>query len=310
MDFVSMVFFYLLKVALFIMAMVLAFNCLQTIKIFIRCYKSGGKRPLKRRFKAGFMNSKHFGPLNLIKWLVYDILRGKSYFKLFGIWCFTGYYGEGKSLGEVNFAFNLQKKHPEMNIKIYSNFNVKGQDGKITCWEDILDLPKNTILLFDEIQSTFTSTRFKDFPMELLWKLTQCRKHGLAIFCTSPVYSRMSIQLRESCDYVIESKNVMKLDRYFKYTFFRADKYERFNQAEGIFDNLKKGKFIEFVYSFVARDLEYSRYNTKEQIDRFDIVGDETPQTKGKALDIKKIENEVYKRVMAEVERRGGLRSA
>ena len=310
MDIVSMVFFLILKVTLLILLAVLTVNAIQTVKIFINCYKSGGRRPLRKRFRAGFMNSKHFGSLNVVKWLIADILKGKSYFKLFGIWCFTGYYGEGKSLGEVNFAFNLQKQHPEMNIKIYSNFNVKGQNGKITCWEDILNLPKNTILLFDEIQSTFTSTRFKDFPLELLWKLTQCRKHGLAIFCTSPVYSRMSIQLRESCDYVIDCKNVFKWDRLFRYTFFRADKYERYIQAEGILQNLRKGSFIEFVYTLVARDLEYSRYNTTEQIDRFDVVGEDEKTTKTKNVNVSQIEDRVYKKVLAEVEKRGGLRSA
>ena len=310
MDFVSMIIFGLIKIALFILSGLLVFNLLETIKVFQRCKKHRGRYPLKKSFKHGFMNYRHFGPLNVIKWIVLDVIRGKSYFKLFGIWCFCGYYGEGKSLGEVNFAFNLKNKHPDMNIKIFSNFNVKGQDGKITKWEDILDLPKNTILLFDEIQSTFTSTKFKDFPLELLWKLTQCRKHGLAIFCTSPVYSRMSIQLRESCDYVIDCKNVFKLDRLFKYTFFRADKYEKFQQSEGILQNLKKSTFIEFIYALVARDLEYSRYNTKEQIDRFDVVEEEKTTSKSKTIDISKIENEVYKKVMNEIEKRGGLRSA
>ncbi len=289
-------------------SVLLIINLIQTMKIFRMCVKSGGRRPLKRRFKAAFMNSTHTGPLNILKWVLWDLFHGKSYFKLFGIWAFTGYYGEGKSLGEVNFAFNLKHKHPEMNIKIYSNFDVKGQDGRIYSWEDILTLPPNTILLFDEIQSTFTSTKFKDFPLELLWKITQCRKQGLAIFCTSPVYTRMSIQLRESCDYVIDCKNVFHLDRWFKYTFFRADKYEAYHDSKGFLDALRKKDYIEFVYTLVARNIDYARYDTKQQIDRFDIVEEKPANVKG--LSAAQLENTIYKKIIADIEKKYGLRSA
>ena len=309
MGFVGSILLLLLKIALGIIACMLFVNLVETVNLLRRCFQAKTEQCRKRLFKELFFNYVHKGPFNLIKWVICDVLRGKNYFKLFGIWCFTGYYGEGKSLGEVNFAFNLKKKHPEMDIKIYSNFNVVGQDGKITGWEDILHLPKNTILLFDEIQSTFTSTKFKDFPLELLWKLTQCRKHGLAIFCTSPVYNRMTIQLRESCDYVIECHNVFHLDRYFRYVFFRADKYEQYNNASGLLAGMRKREYIDFTHSFVARDIDYSLYDTTEQIDRFDVVEEEPKKGKSN-VNLAAIENSVYKRVMNEIEKRGGLRSA
>ncbi len=306
-------FYFALKLLLqfigIILLILFVINFVETIKIFVHCLRIYDyDYAFEKRFARNFMNYKHFGILNVAKWVILDIFRGKSYFKLYGIWAFTGYYGEGKSLGEVNFAFMQKKKHPELNIKIYSNFNVKGQDGKIEKWEDILELPPNTILLFDEIQSTFSSTKFKDFPMELLWKLTQCRKHGLAIFCTTPVFSRMSIQLRESVDFVITSKNVFKLDRLFKYSFFRADEYEKLQNSHGLFDGLKKKQAIEFTYTLVARDLEYRRYDTKEQIERMDVVDDQP--VKSKTLNVKQLENDIVKKVISEIEKRGGLRSA
>lgn len=293
MDIVKMVLSLVGYLILSILVTMLLVNLIQTLTILKRSVKD------KISFRDEFMNYKHFGLMNLAKWVIKDVALGKSYFKLYGIWCFTGYYGQGKSLGEVNFAFQLRKNHPDLDIKIYSNFNVKGQDGKVTCWEDILTLPKNTILLFDEIQSTFTSTKYKDFPIELLWKLTQCRKHGLAIFCTSPVYSRMSIQLRESTDFVVESKNVMNLDRLFKYTFFRSDKYESYYNSDGLLKPLRKREYIEFNHTMVARDIDYSLYDTTEQIDRWDIVDDDNKKTK--SIDTKKLENDIYKRVMGDV---------
>lgn len=294
-----------LRVTLYLVLAVIAFcltiNLVQTVVLFVRRlrYRSSSS------FREDWMDYSHFGPLNVAKWVLHDILQGKSYFRLFGIWAFTGYYGQGKSLGAVTYAFLLQRLHPEMDIKIYSNFDVQGQDGRVDCWEDMLSLPQNTILIFDEIQSTFTSTKFKDFPIELLWKLTQCRKHGLAIFCTTPVYNRMTIQLRESVDYVIECKNVLGLDRYFRYTFFRAPDYELAQSLGGMFADVQRRRLVEMTRSVVARDCDYARYDTNAQIDRWDIV-DEESAAKVCKPNLKQIEDSVYKRVMFEIDRRGG----
>jgi hypothetical protein len=82
----------------------------------------------------------------------------------------------------------------------------------------------------------------------------------------------MSIQLRESTDYVIECKNVFKLDRMFKYTFYRAPEYEKYIDVQGgMMDKLKRKQFIEMTYTVVAQDETYNLYDTEEQIDRWDI---------------------------------------
>lgn len=216
--------------------------------------------------------------VEIMKWVYIDRKREK--YKLYGIWAFTGYFGQGKTLGAVTFARRLQKTYKEKNIKIYSNFNMKGQNGKITSWEDLIKLPACTIVIFDEIQSTFTSLKYKDFPMELLWKITQCRKNELAIFCTTPVYSRMSIQLRESTDYIIECKNVLNLDRYFKYDFYRAPEYEKKGMRE-----IKK----EFTVNVIANNEVYKSYDTNQIVDRFDVVVDNKKSNKKSIEDIIKI---------------------
>lgn len=248
-----------------------------------------------KHFLYHVRDTRYINTVEFIKWVFIDLLRGLDRYKLFGIWCFTGYYGEGKSLGAVNFAFNIKEKNPQKDIKIYSNFNVKGQDGKIKCWQDLIDLPKDSIVIFDEIQSTFTSQKYSDFPIELLWKLTQCRKHGLAIFCTSPVYSRMSIQLRESTDYVIESKNRFGLNRWFTYNFYHAPEYEAIVNVTGINGAIKKKQNREFKYTLIAQDKNYKKYNTTEQIDRWDI--EDKNNKKIKKYDYKKLKNELLKEI-------------
>ncbi len=248
--------------------------------------------------KRHIAETRYSDNIEFIKWVIIDVFRGKDYYKLFGIWCFAGYYGQGKSLGAVNFAFNLKKKYPYKDIKIYSNYDIVGQDGRIKKWQDLLDLPKNTIVIFDEIQSTFSSQKYKDFPIDLLWQLTQCRKKGLAIFCTSPVYSRMTIQLRESTDYVIECKNIFKLDRMFKYDFYHAPDYESYiDNAGGILDKLKKRQFRDQRYTLVAQDANYEMYNTEQIIDRWDIEDANQKDKKVTKYTYDKLRNELLKEI-------------
>lgn len=247
-----------------------------------------------KHFLYHVRKTRYINTIEFLKWVIIDIARGIDRRKLFGIWCFTGYYGQGKSLGAVNFAFEFKKSFNK-KIHIYSNFNVKGQDGKVESWQDLLDLPPNTILIFDEIQSTFSSQKYSDFPIELLWKLTQCRKHGLAIFCTSPVYSRMSIQLRESTDFVIECKNRLKLDRWFSYHFYRAVNYEKITNYEGLNKSMRQRQLREFTYTLVPQDRNYRLYNTVEQIDRWDI--EDKSNKKIKKYDYQNLRNELIKEI-------------
>ncbi|MCX7746586.1 MAG: zonular occludens toxin domain-containing protein [Clostridia bacterium] len=260
------------------------------------CFKNRSKRKhaLKIRIKHKLFHIRDFQYLFLfefIKWVIIDILRGKDRFKLFGIWAFTGYYGQGKTIGAVTFALRLKKRYKD--IKIYTNFNMRGQDGKITCPEDIVKLEfveGRKIIIFDEIQSTFSSTSWADFPLELLWGLTQCRKNQMCVFASTPVYTRMSIQLRESTDKVIVCKNVFNLDRWFRYKFYRAEDYEEYRE-----NKLKLLQNCLMTIAFVASDKHYKRYNTKEIVQRFELED----QKGSKGVSSKKLadlKNELIKR--------------
>ncbi len=283
--------FYLLGILVLIaVGILLIYITIKTLIILIKCKFKDIRKNIKE--------TRYINIIEFIKWVFLDLKRGKDYFKLFGIWCFTGYYGQGKSLGAVNYAFELKKKYPYKNIKIYSNFKIEGQDGRITKWQDLLELPRNTIVVFDEIQSTFTSQKYKDFPIDLLWKLTQCRKHGLAIFCTSPIFSRISIQLRESTDYVIISKNILKLDRWFTYEFFHGDMYENYLVNNGgLFDAIKRRQAREMKYTLVAQDYNYSRYDTEQQIDRWDIEDENQKKKNVSKYTYEKLRNELIKEI-------------
>lgn len=231
------------------------------------------------------------------KWVVIDILRGKEYFKLYGLWAFTGYYGEGKTLGCVLYAKKLQKTHPNRNIKIYSNINIEGQEKKITNWRELLDLPPNSIFIYDESQSDWSSNLgVRDFPEDLLRKLTQIRKKQLAIFMTSPVFTRMNINIRESVHFVIDCENIFSLDRLFSYNFYNADEYMRFSQNP----EKKKREFLLFNETFAVSDDDYALYNTTEEVislkdDDVEVKGSRDKTYLKESLD--SFRNEIVKRV-------------
>lgn len=267
----------ILQILLIIVAVVflvyLAINLAVAIKVIVTTpyMTKKPKRQLKRIFKHYLYHLKMHRFLKMfdfVKWVLIDVFRGKVKHTLFGIWCFTGYFGQGKTLGAVTYALRAREQLAKTgkHLHIYTNFDMQGQDGKITSWEDLLDLPRSTVVIFDEIQSTFTSQRFKDFPIELLWKITQCRKQELCIFASSPVFSRMVIQLRENTDMVITCTNVLGLDRWFTYGFYRAPEYEKYLE-----NPVKLRLSRKWNWSFVASDKDYAMYDTQQIVDRLDI---------------------------------------
>lgn len=265
LDFLKIIFISLVLV--FISTFGLIF-IIQTIHFTIQCknlFKT--KHSLKwklRHYLRHLRKVKYSLLIDFAKWVFIDTYRLRDRFKLFGLWCFTGYYGEGKTLGCLMFARSIKKKYPD--YKIFTNFYCNFADGKLEKWEDLLSLPYKSIVIFDEIQSTFTSTSWSNFPIDLLWRLTQCRKMKLAIFASSPIYDRMSIQLRESTDNVVVCKNVLSLDRMFNYTFYKRDKYERYQE-----DPIRLRLNRMYSMYFTASDWDYKMYNTEQIVKRFDI---------------------------------------
>lgn len=275
-----------------------------TIKTLSICVKNRGKGKLKRKWLHKLYhikNTRYIKPVEFVKWVILDICRGKDYLRLYGIWAFTGYYGEGKTMGCVQFAQSLILKHPAKNIKLVSNIDVTYKDSagkykkavKLTSWEGILGLDPNTIVIYDESQSDWScNIGVNSFPEDFLRRITQCRKRKLAFFMTSPVYSRMNINLRESVNFVVVCKNILKLDRWFRYVFFRAEEYEMYKENPF---KLKMHRYMKFNY--VVQDKDYKKYNTVEEVQSI-----KPEDKKAKKNDViylsdmfSKFRNEIYK---------------
>lgn len=112
----------------------------------------------------------------LIAYLVYDFLTYLRFHenKLFygwGIHLFTGKFGQGKTCQAVADVYRLCVRYPQLTVLTnihLQNFPETTRIIHLTNVEDILNAPKNTIVLIDEIGTLFNSRDFiggkKVFP--------------------------------------------------------------------------------------------------------------------------------------------------
>lgn len=239
--------------------------------------------------------------VDFIKWVITDLFRGKDRLRLWGIWAFTGYYGQGKTMGCVQFAKYLQRSYPHRDIKIYSNIHVEGQVKRVTSWEELLELPPNSIMIYDESQSDWScNIGTSSFPEDFLRRITQCRKKQFAMFMTSPKFNRMNINLRESVNFVIECKNIFDMDRWFKYDFYHSEDYESYHENKV---KLALNKYLSM--SFVTADEDYKLYNTVEEVESIkkDDVKLNKKETVMLSNELKLFRNEVFKTMEGEVKK-------
>lgn len=238
------------------------------VKTFIVVFKVKSKshHSFKRHMKHclwHIRDSRYIKPVEFVKWCLIDTFRGKDRLRLWGIWAFVGYYGDGKTMGCVQFAKQLQRDYPHRNIKIFSNIYISGQVRRIEDWEELLHLPPNSIFIYDESQADWScNIGVNSFPEDFLRRITQVRKKQFAMFMTSPKFNRMNINLRESVNFVIECKNFFQMDRWFKYVFYRAEDYENYHENKL---KLAMNKYLSL--NFVITDRDYRQYNTVEEVE-------------------------------------------
>jgi hypothetical protein len=194
--------------------------------------------------------------IDFLRWAIVDVLRGKDY-PVWGIYMFVAKPGNGKTISMTEHIERVKKEHP--NIKVYSNFNIKGQYGKINCWQDIVEAEDNSIIAIDEIHMMFGSINYQDFPIEMLGEITQNR-HARKQFITSTQdYDLVNVNFKRVCNFIVLCKNFWGLDRLFINYYFDRGIYE----SKSFIAHKKKAEFLRM---FVASDETYARYDTLEKI--------------------------------------------
>ena len=217
--------------------------------------------------------------IDLLRWLVYDLLwtiiNGKV-FKPYGLTCFVGRQGGGKTISMVEYLDRMKELYPDSIV--ITNFNYTKQDMPFVDWRQFTEIRnglKGVIFAIDELQNEYNSNNWKDFPEDLLSVVTMQRKQRIKIVATTQVFTRVVKQLREQCYEVVECKTFF--GRWTKQKCYDADDYNYIIDnptPERKFRTRKKWKY-SFVQSNFIRKLFDSfavveSVKHKEFIDRSD----------------------------------------
>ena len=213
--------------------------------------------------------------LDLIRWLVYDLLytiiNGKV-FKPYGLTCFVGRQGGGKTISMVEYLDRMKELYPDSIV--VTNFNYTKQDIPFTSWRQFTEVRNGlngVIFAIDELQNEYNSNNWKDFPEDLLSVVTMQRKQRIKIVATSQVFTRVVKQLREQCYEVVECKTFF--GRWTKQKCYDADDYNYIIDnptPERRFKTRKKWKY-SFVQSNFIRNL-FDSYSVVESIKQKEFI--------------------------------------
>lgn len=136
--------------------------------------------------------------------LIYHYFRKKKLFDGWGIHLFTGKFGQGKTMLQTIKAYKIAVKYPQ--VTIVTNYELKNfpKHTKIlplNTAQDILNAPKNSLILIDEIGTLFNSRDFSSgknsVPKPLFQHLCQVRKRRLMIYATVQRFNLLDKQIRD-----------------------------------------------------------------------------------------------------------------
>lgn len=182
--------------------------------------------------------------------------RTSDEFKEHGLYIFCGEQGSGKTMSMTYNINRLFFKYP--NCKILTNYGLMIQDLPLNSSDDLLKYNNGMsgiIFGIDEIQATFNSRNWKNFPPDLLACICQNRKSHRVIYSTAQSVSQVDKAIR------------LQTRRYImNYTFFDFITvslwYKPFFDFDG---NLEKSKLRKIQIFFQEESLRY-QYNT------FDLI--------------------------------------
>ena len=148
------------------------------------------------RIKIVNLNKVYPGGKKALKDLNLEIEPG-----MFGL---LGPNGAGKTSLMVTEAYKLCCKYPQLhivtNIKL-SGFPEYTKIYSLNSPQDILNAPKNTLVLIDEIGTIFNSRDFSggrnSVPKSLYQHLCQCRKRRMMILATVQRFNLLDKQIRD-----------------------------------------------------------------------------------------------------------------
>lgn len=196
--------------------------------------------------------------------------KGIKIFKPFGLTMFTGAQGSGKTISMVDYCLELKEIYPK--CKLYSNFEIEGQDGVIKNLNDLLKLRNGEdgiIFCIDEIQNEFSTASSRNFPETLLSTLTQQRKQRIHIVASSQVFTRVAKPIREQCYCVCDCRTFF--GRWTRVRAYPADEYNSIIDSNSLDKKRKLRKLWK--KSFIQTDELRNKYDTYAVVKRLSRAG-------------------------------------
>lgn len=172
----------------------------------------------------------------------------------FGLRIYVGMFGTGKSLSAVNYVRGQARKY---GLNVISNIVLKDIEYvPLINYQQIIDAPPNTIVLIDEVSTVFNARSWKDFNINLLFQLLQCRKNRKQLVCTAQRFAHVDKLLRDITAEVIVCKKNWRVCRNYAYDGWD---YENTSAQFAIAPLWR--------YCYVATNTLYESYDTDEIID-------------------------------------------
>lgn len=223
-----------------------------------------------------------------IYWKFYDLytnimykVRGeKKPLNIYGIIGYFGLPGKGKSVA-MTYELDGYRQRYGNDVYIATNYGYKNQDFVLDDWNLLLrQYDKPLIVGYDEIQNEFSSRDYKNFPMELIYLLTQQRKgNGIRIYYTAQRYARVDKIWRELTSYAYECNTI--LGRWTRARGYHWEDYEMLNREVDVQKKMKirPVKRISFVQTNKLREL-YNSYDIIESAKSKDYISLEEQHTR------------------------------
>ena len=211
----------------------------------------------------------------------------------FGLNIYIGMFGRGKTLSATKYVIRQAKRY---KLKVISNIKLNGIEyTPLTNWQQIVDCDGNTIILIDELSTVFNARNWKDFNINLLFQLLQCRKNKKMIVGTAQRFAHVDKLLRDITYNVIDCNKYWRLQHN---EFYDAWDYENCQ-------NVRMIKRVNHSWSFI-NNKDYKSYDTSEIIDnakRTDFISNsEIMEGRGEVvfneLAVNKVSRKYKKRVI------------
>lgn len=205
---------------------------------------------------------------DFILWIAH---KGWTIFDSWGLHLYVSSFGSGKTCSAVRDAYNICCQFPQVslltNITV-RNFPKHTQIIPLKSISDILNAPRNTVVLIDEIGSIFNSRDYGSkkgggVPKNLFQRLSQIRKVDVMILATTQHYRYLDIALRRICDTVTVCSAFFghPFSRMITNRVYKAEEYEIFC------DNPLFPLFPISAFSYVQTDKLRALYDTTEIVD-------------------------------------------